>query len=75
MSSNFTMSKERRAECIDLLQEFFTKERDEELSEFSASLLLDFILEKLAPEFYNLGVADSYQFMNERLEDLFAIQK
>lgn len=75
MAVGFTLSKERRDECIHLLQEYFSKERDEEMSEFSASLLLDFILEKLAPEFYNLGVADSYQYMSERLEDLFAIQK
>ena len=41
----------------------------------AAVLLLDFITEELGPEFYNLGVMDSYRCMQDMAEDLLAIRK
>jgi uncharacterized protein (DUF2164 family) len=38
-------------------------------------LILEFIIEKLAPEFYNQGVYDSYKYMELKIEDILAIQK
>lgn len=69
------LSKEKREDMISSIKEYFLNEREEEIGDLSASLLLDFITEKLAPEFYNIGVADSYRYMNERCEDLLSIQK
>ncbi|WP_217973726.1 DUF2164 family protein [Virgibacillus sp. 7505] len=40
----------------------------------AAGLLLDFIIKELGPVFYNAGIEASYQFMNEKIEDLFGIQ-
>jgi uncharacterized protein (DUF2164 family) len=37
--------------------------------------MLDFILEKIAPEIYNQGVEDSCQYMKDAAEDLLAIRK
>jgi uncharacterized protein (DUF2164 family) len=40
---------------------YFAKEWDEELDDLAAERVLDFITEKLAPEFYNLGVDNVYR--------------
>ncbi|AQX54969.1 hypothetical protein A2U94_16200 [Bacillus sp. VT 712] len=75
MSKSLTISKEKKKVLIEEIQTYFLNERDEEIGELAAGLLLDFFIDKIAVEFYNLGVEDSYRYMSDRLEDLFAIQK
>ncbi|TGE33459.1 DUF2164 family protein [Desulfosporosinus sp. Sb-LF] len=57
------------------IKTYFLKEREEELGDLGSSLLLDFITDKLAMEFYNQGVYDSYKFLNDKTEDLLEIIK
>ncbi|TYR80669.1 DUF2164 domain-containing protein [Priestia megaterium] len=75
MNSKFKLHADKKKEMISSIQAYFLEEREEEIGELAATLLLDFFIDELAPEFYNLGIEDSYHFMNERLEDLFAMQK
>ncbi|MFH0967234.1 MAG: DUF2164 domain-containing protein [Methanobacteriota archaeon] len=77
MKSEFSieLTKERRIEIISEIKNYFTNEREEIMGDLAAGLILDFILEKLAPEFYNQGVYDSYKYMNESAEDLLSILK
>ncbi len=49
---------------------YFKKERDEEIGQLAAGMVLDFVIDKLAPQFYNQGVLDSCAYMNERIEDM-----
>ena len=56
------------------IKAFFSSERDEEIGDLAAGLMLDFIIEKLAPEFYNQGVDDAYRYMKESAEDLLSIR-
>jgi uncharacterized protein (DUF2164 family) len=69
------VTKERRDEMVSQIKNYFLKERDEEIGDLAAGLILDFILEKLAPEFYNQGVYDSHQYIKDAAEDLLSIQK
>lgn len=69
------ISKEIREEMISSIKNYFEKERDEELGDLAAGLILDFITEELAPEFYNQGVYDSCKFMTVRCEDLLTLLK
>jgi len=73
MAKSSKFSPEQQKYAINQLQTYFSQERDEELSELSAILLIDFISEKLAPMYYNKGVEDSQRFMSERVEDLYAL--
>ena len=41
----------------------------------AVGLMLDFIREKRAPEFYNQGVYDSHRYREDAMEDLLSIQK
>jgi uncharacterized protein (DUF2164 family) len=69
------LSKEKRHDMISLIKAYFHQERGENIGDLASSLFLDFFIEKLAPEFYNQGVYDSYKYMTDRIEDLLDIQK
>lgn len=68
------LSKETREYMIKEIKRYFSNERDEELGDLAANLFLDFIIEELAPEFYNQGVYDSCNFIKDKSEDLLSIQ-
>lgn len=55
---------------VSLVKEYFLKERDEEIGDLAATIFLDFIVEKMAPVFYNLGVQDSIGYLQDKLNDL-----
>lgn len=74
-NNTIKLSKEKKDEMISLIKNYFLEEREEELGDLASSLILRFIIEELAPEFYNQGVYDSYKYMNDRIEDLLSVQK
>ena len=69
------ITKEQRGEMIAAIKHYFLKKREEEIGDLQAGLMLDFIIEELAPEFYNQGVSDSYTYMKDTIEDLLSIRK
>jgi len=73
--NKITLAKEKREGMIAAIKNYFLNERDEELGDLASAMVLDFIIEELAAEFYNQGVYDSYKYMNDRCEDLLSIQK
>jgi len=68
------LSKEKKEDMIYAIQEYFFDKREEELGDLASKMMLKFIVEELAPEFYNQGVYDSYKYMNDRSEELLSIQ-
>lgn len=68
------VTRERRREMIAEIKNFFSKEREEEIGDLAAGIILDFILEKIAPELYNQGVDDSYRYIKDAAEDLLSIR-
>lgn len=73
-NSRIKLTKEKKEEMISAIKDFFMNEREEELGDLASNLILNFVIEELAPEFYNQGVYDSYKYMNDRNEDLLSIQ-
>lgn len=69
------LKKDVRKKVIEELKEYFWSERNEDLSNLGAELLLDFILNDIGPYIYNKGIEDSYTYMNERIEDLLGLEK
>lgn len=69
------LDKEKREQMKNEIKTYFYNERDEDLGDLGAGLILDFIIEEIAPEFYNKGVFDAYQYMNDRMEDVLGLQK
>lgn len=73
--NTITIPKEKRADMILEIKHYFATEREEEIGDLAAGFFLDFVTEKLGPEFYNQGVADAYVYMKDAAEDLLGIQK
>ena len=69
------IDKQKKKAMIDSIKEYFYNEREEELGDLAAGMILDFFLEELAPEIYNKGVYDAYEYSLERIEDVLSIQK
>ena len=69
------VTKERRDDMVSEIKNYFSNEREEEIGDLAAGLVLDFILEKIAPEFYNQGVSDAHKYLEDAIEDLLSIQK
>ena len=69
------VSPEKRKEMIQAIQSYYLKEKEEMIGDLAAGILLDFFIEKIAPDFYNQGVYDSYVYMEKSIDDLLAIQK
>ena len=68
------LTQEKKTAMAEAVKRYFSAERDEEIGDLAAGLFVSFIVEELAPEFYNQGVYDAYRYMNERCEDLLGIQ-
>jgi uncharacterized protein (DUF2164 family) len=74
MSQSIKLSKEKKEHMVKVIKTYFNNERNEELGDLGAALVLDFFIDKLAPEFYNQGISDSYAYMNDRIEDILGLQ-
>lgn len=74
MASNLIkLSDEKRKDLIKSIQTYFAKERDEDLGDLAAALILDFFVDKLAPAYYNQGIEDAYKFLSDRIEDIWGL--
>jgi len=69
------LNKEVRVVLVENLKRYYWNERNEELSNLGAQLLLDFIVNDVGPYIYNKAVEDSYAYMDERIEDMLGLQK
>ncbi len=60
----------RRQRVAAQLQQLFSKEFDEKLSDFRAEKVVDLMLRTLGPAIYNQGVQDARAHLQSRLDDL-----
>lgn len=65
------LTKEQKKRAVQEIKEYFACERDEEIGDLAAELILDFIAEKIGPYFYNQAIIDVQKYMNEKVEDIY----
>lgn len=58
------------AKIVASLKRYFKEQRDEELGDLQAKLLLDFIVKEVAPSIYNSAIIDAQTFLRDRVADL-----
>jgi len=75
LKKELDLKKEVREVLIGSLKTYFWNERDEEIGNLGAELLLDYILNNIGPHIYNKAIEDSYAYMYERIEDLRGLEK
>jgi uncharacterized protein (DUF2164 family) len=68
--TNIKFSLQEKEQLIDKLQRYFLKELDQELGQFDADFLLDFISKELGAHFYNRGLYDAQAILTERLDSI-----
>ena len=66
--SDITFSKHKKEELVKSLQDYFEDELGYELGQFDADFLLDFISENIGKHFYNQGLYDAQNIINQRVE-------
>lgn len=71
---DFPLTKIQEEQLIEVLQTYFA-EHFEPISHLQAYLLLDFLCDQLGPTLYNLALEDAYQYWQDRLQDMFVLQK
>ena len=74
-SFEIKLKKENEKYIIEEIRAYFLQEREEEISELSAQLFLDFILKKIGYHIYNKGIEDAAKYMSERVEDMLGLEK
>ncbi|WP_430883234.1 DUF2164 domain-containing protein [Fusibacter sp. JL216-2] len=71
--NNIELTDRIKEQIIYDLQDFFTNEREEELTNLGADLLLDFILDTVGPMIYNQALIDAHRLMTEKIDDLYLL--
>lgn len=69
------LNKNERSSAATLLKQYLDKDLDIEISQLQSELFLDYINANIGSIFYNKGVADSMQYMNEKTEDMVLLMK
>jgi uncharacterized protein (DUF2164 family) len=69
------LDKETTLLMAEEVKKFFANHRDEQLSDFQAMVFVDFVMEKMAMYIYNQGIEDAHNYMVDRVEDMYGLQK
>lgn len=75
MRNQIKLGKDKKDEFVKLIKAYYESERDEEIGDLAASLLIDFITEEIGPHYYNQGILDCYRFIGDKTEDMLGLQK
>ena len=77
--NDITFSKQKKEELVKSLQDYFEDELGHELGQFDADFLLDFISENMGKHFYNQGLYDAQNIINQRVdlisEEVLSLEK
>lgn len=64
------LTNERKEEIAGALSGYYLKQFDEELSEYRALNIVDFLLQRIGPSQYNQAVGDVRKYFAEKIEEL-----
>lgn len=64
------LPKEIKDQIKEELKEYVYYERSEEIGDLAAENMLDFILKEIGPYFYNQGVKDAKEMVNQKMVNL-----
>lgn len=69
------LTKEQRLQMQQRLQDYFLRERMEELGDLAAGMLTDFIIDEMGYIIYNKAIEEVHRYMSERIEEVLDLQK
>lgn len=68
--SDITFSKDEKALIVRKIQGYFAEELNQQIGQFDAEFLLDFVSKELGAYYYNRGLYDAQAVLNAKLEDV-----
>lgn len=74
MDKRLELSKEEREQLAAAVKEYFLNELEQDIGDLASVLLIDFMVKKLGPLFYNRGIRDAGGFISDKLEDLAGLE-
>ena len=69
------LTPEQHKIAIEEITSYFHNEREEEISDLAATLLVDFIMKNIGPFIYNQAIKDAHYLMGEKIEELFTLER
>jgi len=63
-------TSQEKEQIILKMQEYFSKELDQELGQFDADFLLDFFSTEVGAFFYNRGLYDAQAILTDKLDNI-----
>ena len=71
----FEFNSDEKRNMITSIQNYFEKERDEEIGNLAADMILDFISNEIGVYFYNKGLKDAHDYIVDKAEDIYGLEK
>ena len=68
--TDITFSKEEKALIVRKIQLYFSEELKQQIGQFDAEFLIDFVSQELGSYFYNRGLYDAQAALSAKLEDI-----
>ncbi|MEJ6656676.1 MAG: DUF2164 domain-containing protein [Pseudomonas sp.] len=68
--SEIEFNKEEKAILVSKLQRYCADELKQDIGQFDAEFLLDFISRELGSYYYNRGLNDAQAALNDKLDDI-----
>ncbi len=68
--SEIKFSKSEKDILINKVKKYFDQELNQEIGQFDADFLLDFIAKEMGAYFYNKGLEDAQKVMAEKVEQI-----
>ena len=75
MNELFEFTNEQKQQGIKAIKNFFSESRGEDLGDLAAMLIFEFIGEQFGPYYYNKGINDTKYYIQEKLEDVYSLEK
>jgi len=66
----FNFSKPEKEAIVQKIQQYFSKEMNQEIGQFEAGFLLNFFSEEIGPFFYNKGIQDSQAILQKTIDSV-----
>lgn len=70
MKKDIEIIKEKKIKLVSEIKSWFLDNREEEVGDLQADLLIDFLIEKVGAEIYNQALNDSLYWFKGRMSDL-----
>jgi len=70
MTSPIEFSKEEKDQLVPKIKIYLKEELDQDIGNFDAEFLLDFFSEEIGVYFYNRGIGDALEMLDNRVDEL-----